>query len=100
MFHSSLLKRLAVEQSISIEHRHIINQATQMKSRMEVFYQRYGDVIKISNNKINIVNSSREEDSNEPEERSEIRPPTLSSLSFTDLSGNFDLIMKQKHHNF
>ena len=36
-----------------------------MKDRMEVFYQRYGDVIQVSTNNINIVANSEGEPSQE-----------------------------------
>lgn len=68
-----------------------------MKDRMEVFYQRYGDVIQVATNNMNIVAGSDGEPSQEIKSP---RNQTLSALSFTDLSANFDLIMKQKHHNF
>jgi hypothetical protein len=63
---------------------------------MEVFYQRYGDVIQVATNNMSIVSP----DGDAIQEIKSPRNQTLSALSFTDLSANFDLIMKQKHHNF
>jgi hypothetical protein len=58
---------------------------------MEVFYQRYGDVINLSENELSEINENGETIINEITSQ---RNLTLSALSFTDLSQNFDLIMK------
>ena len=58
---------------------------------MEVFYQRYGDVINLSENELSEIDENGETIINEI---TSPRVLTLSALSFTDLSQNFDLIMK------